>query len=176
MMYKHENDTLKKAEDNRLYVPQVTLALCALFMTICSIAALLATLYVAFETPDINIIIYITVDIMCVSCAIHLTKIFIVTRSIIGKIKNCSKEEELDFLEINCTKIYAPYTISLRGSHVRMSPGFYILTETGEKYLFVSAPRINFDKFEAKSEKLLGTLYVRKYKGTNLLCEIRKSI
>ena len=176
MMYKHHEDTLKKAEDNYLYVPPVTLAVCALFMTICSIAALLATIYVAFETPGINMIIYITVDIMCISCAIYLTRIFIVSRNIIGKIKSCSKEEESDFLEINCIKIYAPYTISQRGSHIRRSPGFYIVTETGEKYLFISAPRINFDEFEDKSEKLLGTLYVRRYKGTNLLCEIKKEI
>ena len=57
--------------------------------------------------------------------------------------------------------------------------GYRISTDKGKEYVFflenLSAVPIA-EEIAFENKELTGTLYVRKYKGTNLLCEIRKEL
>lgn len=90
--------------------------------------------------------------------------------------------EESEFSKINCTdvslmRLWVYFDIyHYRSSKVQ---AFRLKTDTGEEYvLILNSPIPNRDACEIAydNKDLIGTLYVRKYKGTNLLCEIRKSI
>jgi hypothetical protein len=89
-----------------------------------------------------------------------------------------ASEEESEFFVINCIKTSAIYRVGtpLGIESSNNVEGFYITAENGEKYVFICLPHLDFKKYSESTPDLLGTLYVRKYKGTNLLCEIRKSI
>ena len=89
-------------------------------------------------------------------------------------------EEENEFFKINCEavsyiRVYA-HRYSPNNGKVQ---GFYLLAEGGEEYVYILEDLIVVpfsEEIAFENKDLSGTLYVRKYKGTNLLCEIKKEI
>ena len=92
--------------------------------------------------------------------------------------------EESEFSKIDCTDVslmrlwvyFDIYHYRSRSSKVQ---AFRLKTDKGEKYVLIlnnpipnrAACEIAYD-----NKDLNGTLYVRRYKGTNLLCEIKKTL
>ncbi len=101
-------------------------------------------------------------------------------RLAIGNELKTANDEEGEFFKINCTYVslmrIPVRRFSLKSGKVE---GYRIFTNDGKQYIYflenlAAVPIAEEIAFENK--ELTGTLYVRKYKGTNLLCEIKKSI
>ena len=99
--------------------------------------------------------------------------------SLLKELKNAD-EEESEFFKINCEAVSY-----IRVYARRYSPnngkvqGFYLLAQGGEEYVYLLEDLIIVpfsEEIAFENKELTGTLYVRRYKGTNLLCEIRKDI
>ncbi len=178
MMYKHTPNTLEKARyylgyDLRLILFSALFAFIAAYAIIGGITGFLKT----------NDIFALLGAALLSAVAITFLVIFIrkikKRRALLKELKNAD-EEESEFFKINCEaisyiRVYA-HRYSLNNGKVQ---GFYLLAKGGEEYVYLLEDLIVIpisEEVAFENKELTGTLYVRRYKGTNLLCEIRKSI
>lgn len=176
MMYKHNEDTLKKAKQECR--GSIMFGFGSLFCLALIIATIISTVYGFINSHDIyKFIVYIVILIPVIALYIFCTQKIRKHIAIEKEIAEAS-EEETEFFVINCIKTSAIYRVGtpLGIESSNNVEGFYITTENGENYVFICLPHLDFKKYSESTPDLLGTLYVRKYKGTNLLCEIRKSL
>ena len=173
MMYKHENDTLEKAQ----LAGSVTFGFAALFCVMFAAALVIYTIYEFTQAPSIpDILTFIAVDAFLIFHGVFFTVKFREHRALEAEIASAG-EVESEFSAINCVKTSAMLTVGTPlGTGTGKVQGFYITAEGGKKYVFICQPTLDFKKYSESAPDLFGILYVRKYKGTNLLCEIRKSL
>ena len=176
MMYKHSEDTLKKAK-NELQ-NSVVFGFSALFSVFVAIAAVIYTVYTAITSSDAGeIALFISIDAALAALIYFLLREFRKHFALERELDEAA-EEESGFFKINCLRTSAVYAIGMArfsGENGKVQ-GFYLTAEGGEEYFFALAPSLELSSYAESAPDLLGTLYIRKYKGTNLLCEIRKSI
>ena len=173
MMFKHNYDTLKTAK----LANDVTFGFSALFCVLLAAASVIYTIYELTQAPSIpDIITFIAVDTALILLTVFLTAKFREHRALESEIA-VAGEAESEFFKINCVKTSAILTVGTPlGTGTGKVQGFYITAEGGKKYVFICHPALDFKKYSESAPDLFGILYVRKYKGTNLLCEIKKSI
>ena len=176
MMYKHNEDTLKKAklECRGSIIFGHWSFLCLALI----IATIISTVYGFISSHNIyKFIVYIVMLIPVIALYIFCIKKIRKHIAIEKEIAEAS-EEESEFSIINCIKTSAIYRVGtpLGTESSGNVEAFYITAENGENYVFICLPHLEFKKYEESAPDLLGTLYIRKYKGTNLLCEIKKEI
>ena len=175
IIYKHSEDTIEKAKQECR--GSITFGYCSLFCLALIIATIVSTVYSFISSHDIYkftvyIVILIPVIALYIFCTQKIRKHIAIEKEIAE-----ASEEESEFFVINCIKTSAIYRVGTPlGTGNGNVEGFYIMSENGEKYVFICLPHLDFKKYSESTTDLLGTLYVRKYKGTNLLCEIRKSL
>jgi len=173
MMYKHSEDTLKKAKTAN----SVTFGFVALFCGMLAAGVGFYTIYELTQAPGIpDIITFIAVDAALILLTVFFTAKFREHRALENEIA-IATEEESEFFKINCIKTSAILTVGTPlGTGNGNVQGFYIIADSGEKYTFLLESTMPIKSFAESVPDLLSTLYVRKYTGTNLICEIRKSI
>ena len=176
--YKHTPDTLKKAKyylghDIRL------IRFSALFAFIAAYAIIVGILG-CVKTNDIFALLG---AVLLSSVALTFLIIFakkIKKRHLLLKELKKADVEENEFLKINCRAISYIRVYMHRYSHNNGKvQGFYLLAEDGKEYVYIleDLTVVPFsEEIAFENKELTGTLYVRKYKGTNLLCEIKKSL
>ena len=171
MMYKHKSGTIEKIKLSG----SITFGFMALFCVMLAIASVIYTSAELIKAPAIpDIIAFIAVDAALISLGAFLASKFKEYRALESALAE-AKEEESEFYEINCEKTSAILTIGTPlGTENGRVQGFYITSDTGEKYVFFFEFPLPFKAFAESTPDLFGTLYVRKYEGTNLLCEIKK--
>lgn len=173
MMNKHHEDTLKKAKPSN----SVTFGFIALSFIILAAASVIFTILELTKAPDIrDIVMFIAGDAILILLSIFFTSKLQEHRALESEVEIAS-EAESEFFKINCVKTSAILTVGTPlGTGNGNVQGFYLIADSGEKYVFICLPHLDFKKYSESAPDLLGTLYVRRYKGTNLLCEIRKSL
>ena len=172
-MYKHKSDTLKKVK----LAGSVTFGYIALFCIMLAAAAVIYTVYELTQAPKIpHVITYIVADAVLIALCIFLACKFKKSRALEIEIAEAG-EQENEFFKINCVKTSAIYKVGgPLGIDNGSVLGFYITAEGGENYCFLFETPIAMQSFSESAPELFGTLFVRRYNGTNLLCEIKKDI
>ena len=176
--YKHTQDTLEKARYYLGYDVRI-ITFSALFAFIAVYAIILGSIGF-IKDGDIfallGAVLVVAVDLMFL---IIFTKKIRKRHTLLKEVKNAD-EEESEFFKINCEAVSY-----IRVYARRYSPnngkvqGFYLLAQGGEEYVYLLEDLIIVpfsEEIAFENKELTGTLYVRRYKGTNLLCEIRKDI
>jgi hypothetical protein len=176
--YKHTPDTLEKARyylghDLRLIIFSTLFAFIAVYAIILGSISFI-------KNGDIFALLGAVLVV-----AVALTFLIIFTKKIRKRhmlLKEVAKadEEENEFFKINCEaisyiRVYS-HLYSLNNGKVQ---GFYLLAQGGEEYVYILEDLIVVpfsEEIAFENKELTGTLYIRKYKGTNLLCEIKKEI
>lgn len=176
MMYKHNEDTLKKAKNEMFN--SVIFGFGALFCVPLAVASLIHTVFIAITSKDIgDILTFLVIDAVLAAIGTFLMWKFKKYHMLESELAEAS-EEESEFFKINCLRTSAVYAMGrarFSGENGKVQ-GFYLTAEGGKEYFFAIAPSCELSEYAESSQDLLGELYVRKYKGTNLLCEIRKEI
>ena len=173
--YKHTPDTLEKIK-KRFEIRRSVTVYCAL------IAAYFIALgiYSFIKSGEVwELIVGLALGAVAIAfLAIAIYKLK--ERIAIRKELKSANDEENEFFKINCTHVslmrIPVRRFSLKSGKVE---GYRISTDKGKEYVFflenLSAVPIA-EEIAFENKELTGTLYVRKYKGTNLLCEIRKEL
>ena len=173
--YKHTPDTLEKIKKRFESGYSVTVY-CALIAVYFIALGIYSFIKLGDVWEIIACLALSAVAIAFLSIAIYKLR----ERLAIGKELKTANDEEGEFFKINCTYVslmrIPVRRLSLKSGKVE---GYRIFTNDGKQYIYflenlVAVPIAEEIAFENKD--LSGTLYVRKYKGTNLLCEIRKEI
>jgi hypothetical protein len=171
MMYKHKSGTIEKIKLSG----SATFGFMALFCVMLAATSVIYTVAELIKAPAIpDIIVFIAVDAALILLSASFASKFKEYRALESALAE-AKEEESEFSEINCVKTSAILTAGTPlGTENGRVQGFYITSDTGKKYTFLFEAPLPFKAFAESAPDLFGTLYVRKYDGTNLLCEIKK--
>lgn len=176
--YKHTPDTLEKA---RYYLGHdIWLILFSALFAFIAAYAIIVGILGFVKTNDI----FALLGAVLLS-SVALTFLIIFTKKIRKRhmlLKEVAKAdvEENEFFKINCEAISYIRVYMHRYSHNNGKvQGFYLLAQDGKEYVYILEDLIVVpfsEEIAFENKELTGTLYIRKYKGTNLLCEIKKSI
>lgn len=175
--YKHDISTVKKTARGFKKMSN-TFILTAIICSFCYIAPFT---YLP-QTVQEFLFDLIYVAVVTVPVALFIRKA-LKARKFAKEIANVDVEES-EFSKINCTyvspmRLWILYYFDIfenRGTKVQ---AFRLTADTGEEYVLVLNKPIPYRaacEIAYENKDLLGTLYVRKYKGTNLICEIKKTL
>ncbi|MBQ9746663.1 MAG: hypothetical protein IJW21_07540 [Clostridia bacterium] len=176
--YKHTPDTLKKA---KYYLGYDLIVI--IFTALFAFVAVCAIIVGITDFAKTNNIFTMLGGIIIAAAAIVFLFIFankIKKRYELRKELKKAREEESEFFKINCKALsYMRVYVHRYSPNNGKVQGFYLLAEGGEEYVYLLEDLMVVplsEEIAFENKELTGELYVRKYKGTNLLCEIRKEI
>ena len=176
--YKHTPDTLEKA---RYYLGHDVRLIT--FSILCAFIAVYAIILGSISFIKNGDIFALIGAVLLSSVALTFLIIFakkIRKRHMLLKEVAKADVEENEFLKINCRAISYIRVYMHRYSHNNGKvQGFYLLAEDGKEYVYILEDLIVVpfsEEIAFENKELTGTLYIRRYKGTNQLCEIKKEI
>ena len=175
--YKHDISTAKKTARSFKAMSN-SFILTAILCALCYIAPFT---YLP-QTVQEFLLELIYVAIFTVPVALLIRKA-LKSRKFAKEIANVDAEES-EFSKINCTyvspmRLWILYYFDILENRGTKVQAFRLTADTGEEYVLVLNKPIPYRaacEIAYENKELTGTLYVRRYKGTNLLCEIKKEI